>query len=171
VDPPEEEPPVEEPPAPSFAHELGGSAKLKGRGFKASQPYTLLLNFDTTARTFLAMDEDGTLYAGNLAPKGKKGKKFALFLDEASDDAFSADVAARAGVAAGRAPGSVLGASSKLVLKLAADGLVSLKIKREVLVDGVGEVVFKANLSGASAAPSAASARSASFVDNWRVQR
>ncbi len=182
-EPPIEEPPVEEPPAPTFAHELTGSAKVKGEGFKTSQAYALQLNFDTGALTFLAMDGDGTLYGGNLVPKGTKGNKFKLFLDDASDDAFSADVAERAASASGRAAGAVLGESSKLTLKTLEDGSVALKIKSEVLVNGIGEVVFKANLTGAAPVQASASARNArptssavligstSFVDNWRVQR
>lgn len=142
-----EEPPVAEPPAPTFSHELTGTAQVKAGGEKSSEPYTLSLNVDTTALTFLAMDGDGTLYSGRLAPKGNKGVKFQLFLDETSDDAFSADVAARGAVVSGRSAGSVLGQSGKLVLKLLEDGSASLKIKREVLAANVGEVVFKANLS------------------------
>jgi hypothetical protein len=146
-DPPIAEDPTAEPPEQeTFAHSLAGTARVKGDGFKASEPYTLLLNFDTAARTFSAMDGSGTLYVGNLAPKGKKGVKFSLFLDEASVDAFAADVAGRGAAASGRPAGSVLGDSSKLTLKLNEDGSVSLKIKSEVLVSGVGEVVFKANL-------------------------
>jgi hypothetical protein len=134
---------------PTFDHELTGTAKVKGAGFKASEPYTLKLSFDTTALTFLAMDADGTLYSGNLAPKGTKGDKFRLFLDGASADALAADVAARSGIAAGGAAGAVLGHSSKLILKLLEDGSVALKVKSEVLTSGLGEVVFKANLTSA----------------------
>jgi len=136
-----------EPPPQAFAHSLAGSAKVKGKGFKSSESYTLQLNVDTTALTFLAMDGDGTLYSGNLAPKGRKGTKFRLFLDGGSSDAFSADVAARAATAAGRAAGTVLGESSKLTLRLNEDGSASLKMKGEVLVNGMGEVGFKANLA------------------------
>jgi len=142
----DEEPPVAEPPAPSFSHELTGNAQVKAGGEKSSEPYTLSLNVDTSGLTFSAMDGDGTLYTGRLAPKGKKGVKFQLFLDQTSDAAFSADVAARGGVVSGRTAGSVLGQSGKLVLKLLEDGSASLKIKREVLAANVGEVVFKANL-------------------------
>lgn len=146
-DPPvAEDPSGETPEQETFAHSLAGTARVKGDGFKASEPYTLLLNVDAAARTFSAMDGSGTLYVGNLAPKGKKGVKFSLFLDEASGDTFVADVAARGAAASGRAAGSVLGDSSKLTLKLNEDGSASLKIKGEVLVSGVGEVVFKANL-------------------------
>jgi hypothetical protein len=125
----------------TFDHSLAGSP-VKGDGFKTSEPFTLLLNVDTTARTFSALDGAGTVYTGNLAPKGTKGVKFSLFLDPASSDVLSADVAGRGLAAAG----SVLGQSSKLTLKLNEDGTASLKVKSEVLVAGVGEVVFKANL-------------------------
>ena len=95
------------------------------------------------------MDAAGTVYTGNLAPKGTKADKFRLFPDGASGDALAADVAARAGGAAGRSAGTVLGQSSKLTLKLLEDGSVALKVKSEVLTSGIGEVVFKANLTGA----------------------
>ena len=146
-EPPVAEPPVAEPPAPSFSHSFAGSAKLVGDAFKASQPYTLQMSFDTAALTFLAMDADGTLYSGHLVPKGSK---FRLFLDGPSADALAADVAARGAAAAGRSAGRVLGESSKLTLKLNQDGSASLKIKGDVLVNGLGEVSFKANLSSAS---------------------
>jgi hypothetical protein len=143
----EEEPPVAEPPGPTFSHELSGPAKVKAAGQKSTAPYTLSLSFDTSALTFSAMDGDGTLYTGRLAPKGKKGTKFQLFLDATSDTAFSADIAGRGAQVSGRSAGSVLGQSGKLILKLLPEGGTSLKIKREVLVANVGEVVFKANLS------------------------
>jgi len=130
------------------------------------------MNFDTSALTFSAMDADGTLYSGNLVPKGKKGNKFRLFLDDGSSDALSADVAERAGTASGRAPGAVLGESAKLTLKILEDDSLLLKVKTEVLVDGIGEVVFKARLTGAPPVQALrpSEARGA-FVDNWRVQR
>jgi hypothetical protein len=143
----EEEPPVAEPPGPTFSHELSGPAKVQAAGQKSTEPYTLSLSFDTNALTFMAMDGDGTLYSGQLAPKGKKGTKFQLFLDATSDAAFSADIAGRGAVVSGRSAGSVLGQSGKLILKLLPEGGVSLKIKREVLAANVGEVVFKASLS------------------------
>ena len=145
--PPTAEPPVAEPPAQTFSHELTGIAKVKAGDAKTSEPYTLSLNVDTAALTFLAMDGDGTLYSGNLAPKGKKGVKFQLFLDDASGDELAADVAARGAATSGRTAGAVLGESGKLILKLLEDGSASLKIKREVLVSGVGEVIFKATLT------------------------
>jgi hypothetical protein len=147
-----EEPPVAEDPGSAppeqevFDHSLAGNARVKAGDSKTSEPYTLLLSFDTTALTFSAMDGGGTLYTGHLAPKGKKGVKFSLFFDDASGDAFAADVAGRGAAASGRSAGSVVGKTAKLTLKLADDGSVSLKIKSEVLDSGTGEVVFKANL-------------------------
>jgi hypothetical protein len=146
ADPGDEEPGDEEPgEQETFDHSLAGNARVKVNGAKATEAYTLLLNVDTTARTFSAMDGDGTLYTGNLAPKGTKGVKFSLFLDAASSDALEADVAGRVAAAPGVTP-APLGGSAKLTLRLNEDGTVSLKIKSEVLVAGVGEVVFKANL-------------------------
>ena len=141
------EPPANEPPEQEvFDHSLAGNAKVKGDGFKTSEPFTLLLNVDTTARTFSALDGAGTVYTGNLASKGTKGVKFSLFLDPASSDVLSADVAGRGLAAAGLPGGTLAGGASKLTLRLAEDGSTSLKIKSEVLVSGLGVVVFKANL-------------------------
>jgi hypothetical protein len=148
--PPAPEPPVAEPPAPSFSHAFEGSARLKGDGFKTIQPFTLLMSFDTAALTFQALDADGTLYGGHLVARGATGSRFKLFLDGDSRDAFAARVAARGSAAAGRAAGNVLGEGSTLTLKRSRDGSASLKIKSEVLVDGMGEVTFKANLSAAA---------------------
>ena len=138
----------EDPPAPTFDHaaDLAGSAKIRGGDFQADQPFTVLLNFD--ASTFLAATGEGHVYSGHLSPKGTKGTKFQLFLDAGSEDALSAEVGGRAADASGRAAGNVLGTTSKLVLKLRPDGTGSLKIKANVLFQGVGEVVFKANLTG-----------------------
>ena len=72
-EPPIAEPPVAEPPEQEvFDHSLAGNAKVKGEGFKTSEPFTLSLNADTAAGTFLAMDGDGTLYSGRLAPKAQR---------------------------------------------------------------------------------------------------
>lgn len=144
------EPPVldpGDPPAPTFPHsaDLAGVAKVRGDGFRSEVPLTLALNFDDS--TFLATD--GTnVYTGHLSPKGKRGTKFQLFLDGGSADAFSAAVGGLAADATGRAAGSILGQSSKLVLSLRDDGSASLKLKAHVLASGLGEVVLKANLRG-----------------------
>ena len=130
---------------PSFSYYLSGTTRTKGDDFQSSEVYPLHLNFDTAVLTFLAMDADGTLYSGRLAPKGTKGEKFSLYLDETSAEAFATDVAARGAAASSRATGAALGDHSKWTLQL-GDGSISLKIKSEVLVEGVGEVVFKAQL-------------------------
>jgi hypothetical protein len=131
-----------------------GSVQLKGADFASSQPYALQLNLDAEALTFLALDAGGTPYSGHLARKGRQGHKLSFFLDIGSSEAFAADVAARAAAVSGRSAGAVLGQSSKLVLSAKEDGSASLKIKGEVLVDGVGAVAFRANLAAsASVAP------------------
>lgn len=147
---PGEDPPPAVDPGPSFSHFLNGTATVKGEGFKTSEPYTVQMNFDTSTLTFLMMDGAGHLYSGHLVPKGTTGTKFKLFLDGPSTDALSADVAARGATASGRSAGSVLGESGKLTLKTFEDGSTSLKIKTSVLVTGLGEVSFKANLTGVS---------------------
>ena len=152
--PPEPEPPADSEPTTTSSLEFTGTAKVKGEAFKTSGVYSLQLSFDTAARTFLATDANGTVYAGNLAPKGQKGNKFSLFLDDGSSDAFSADVAARGAAASGLAASGVLGESSKLTLRLREDGSASLEVKSEVLVNGLGPVLFKARLAGAPPAPS-----------------
>jgi hypothetical protein len=151
-DPPVFEPP-EEPLAPVLPLILGGTARIKGTGFRTSEPYGLRMNADPDAGTFLAMDEHGTLYSGHLVPKGTQGDKFKLFLDEPSSQAFGASVAATAATATGRSAGAVLGESSKLTLKVNEDGSLSLKIKSQLLVGGLGELAFKANLVEAQPDP------------------
>lgn len=146
-DPPVAEPVDEEPPEQEvFDHRLTGTAKVKARGGKSKEPYTLLLTVDTIALTFSAMDESGTLYTGNLVPKGKKGLKFKLFLDSGSSTLFEADVASRGLAASGLPSAPPSGGATKLTLKLNQDGSASLRMKSEVLVPAVGEIVFKANL-------------------------
>jgi hypothetical protein len=139
-----------EPPAPSGAA-LEGTARVKGPGFAAAQGYALLIQLGEA--TFLAADGSGATYGGRLVPKGRKGDKLQLFLDEGSADAFAAQVGARGAAAAGRSPGRVLGDSSKLLLQRGPDGALSLKIKSEVLVSGVGTVTFKASLGGVLEGP------------------
>jgi hypothetical protein len=142
----EEEPPVLEPAEEfPFAAILTGTAKVKGDGFKTEQTYTFAIVFSDTA--FSAFDDQAS-YAGGLAAKGTSGAKFQIYLDAASSDAFSAQIAGRAAAATGRSAGPVLGESTKLILKRREDGTASLKIKSEVLVSGLGEVVFKANVTG-----------------------
>jgi hypothetical protein len=137
---------------PDFPNEaaLTGSARVKGEGFKSTEAFALNVHFDDA--TFVLIEGDD-VYFGNLVPKGPSGTNFRLFLDDGSRDAWSAEVAARAGAASGRAPGGVLGESSKLVLKLKKNGRVSLDMKVNVLDSGLGEVVFRATLNGGPPAP------------------
>lgn len=139
---PEPEP---EPPA-SFAA-LTGSGRVKGRGFKAKVDLALDLSVDGQLFALLESGGCGDAFQGQLVPKGKKGKKLQLFLDERSGDAFAALVAAQAGEARGASVGAPLGDSTRLVLKRGDDGSVSLKVKSEVLFED-GEVVLKASLAG-----------------------
>jgi hypothetical protein len=130
--------PPEDPPAASFDHSaaLQGSARVRGDDFQTVQKFSLHVSFDES--TFLAVDGEGHVYTGHLSPKGTQGTKFQLFLDEGSEDAFSAEVAGRAADASGRAAGNVLGRSSRMILKLRPDGTGSLKARAEVLFQGVG---------------------------------
>jgi hypothetical protein len=145
----EGEPPVLEPEEPEevfpFASILTGTAKVKGDGFKTEQNYQFAIVFSDTA--FTAFDDQAS-YAGSLVAKGTSGAKFQIYLDTGSSDAFTEQVAGRAAAATGRAAGPVLGDSTKLILRRREDGTASLKIKSEVLVSGLGEVVFKANVTG-----------------------
>ena len=134
-------------PVEPAGHALFGNAVVRAEGIKVVEAFPAELSFDTTAHTFLLMDELGAVYTGNLAPKGKSGRKFSLFLDDASSDAFTAFVAARGAAAAGSPAGTVLGDSTRLVLKLDEAGAVSLKIRSDVLTSGVGAVVFKVTLT------------------------
>jgi hypothetical protein len=134
----------------TFSHEFAGAATLKGDGFKARSAYSLQLNLDVAALTFFAMDSDGTFLAGQLAPQGKSGKKFRLFLDDTSSEALAAKVAARGAAASGLAAGTQLGSSSTVRLKVHDDGSVALRIKSEALMSGMGAVVFKGKLAGAA---------------------
>jgi len=134
-------------PEPANHGSLSGTARVRGSGFSQSLDLGAELYFDDA--TFSLMETGGcTIFTGNLAPKGKKGNKLQLFLDDASADAYTAFVAQSAAAASGRATGSPLGESAKLILKLKQDGTASLRIKSEVLFDTAGEVAFKARLSG-----------------------
>jgi Abnormal spindle-like microcephaly-assoc'd, ASPM-SPD-2-Hydin len=146
--PPQEPPapPAEEPPAPTFSLSLEGTARVTAANVRSRADYVLQLNVDTDALTFSAMDGDGTLYSGHLAPKSPKGTKFSLFLDSASAGAFAADVAARGATLAGQSSPTLLGSDAQIVFKQKADGSASLRIKSTVLVTGMGEVTFNAKL-------------------------
>ena len=121
-----------------------GLGSALGRRF-GKEGFSVALSFDTTAKTFSLIDaESADIYTGNLAPKGPSGRKFTLFLDGPSKDAFVDYVASRGAAAAGSPAGTVLGDTTKIVLKVDEAGAIeSLKIKSQVLTSGVGEVVFK----------------------------
>jgi hypothetical protein len=142
-----EDPPVLEPLPPS--PNLTGNVVLRVQGQKVAETFGVALSFDTTSNTFSMADSgSGDFYTGNLAPKGPSGRKFTLFLDAASSDAFHAFVAERGAATAGSPAGSVVGSSDKLVLKLDETGAIeSLKIKSQVLTTGIGEVVYKTNMA------------------------
>jgi hypothetical protein len=143
-----EDPPVLEPVPPS--PNLAGNVVVRAQGVKVIATFGVALSFDTTSNTFSMADSGtGDFYTGNLAPKGPSGRKFTLFLDAASSNAFHEFVAGRGADAAGSSsPGSVAGNSTKIVLKLDETGAVeSLKIKSQVLTTGIGEVVFKTNMA------------------------
>ena len=139
-------------PEPPAIGNLTGSARVKGRGFKETVDVVLDLVVDGTSFTIL---NGCDIYQGQLAPKGKKGQKFKLFLDDASSDAYTQYVAQQASAARGAGIGAPLGESSRLVLKRGDDGSASLKLKSEVLFES-GEVTFKAHLNGVLAEERAA---------------
>lgn len=124
---------------------LAGSARVKGQGFKEAVAIELDLAIDGT--TFTILNGACDVYQGQLAPKGKKGKKFQLFFDQPSGDAYAQFVAQQAASARGAGMGNPLGESSRVTLKLGESGSASLKLKSEVLFEA-GEVVFKAHLNG-----------------------
>ena len=143
----EEEPPVLEPADPS--PNLFGGAIVRVDGLKIIENLAIELTFDTTAKTFAMIDgESAAIYTGNLTPKGSSGRKFTLFLDAGSKSAFVDFAASRGAAAAGSPAGTVLGDTTKIVLKLDESGAIeSLKIKSQVLTSGVGEVVYKTNMA------------------------
>jgi hypothetical protein len=142
--------PVEEPiadPVDLTPIEFLGGAKVKADGKKFVASTNITLSFDTTALTFFILSDGEIALAGNLAPKGTTGRKFLLFLDDASSDAFAANFAEGGGQVAGRAAGNVLGQSTRMVLTLNEGAPMTLKIRSEVLTSGVGTVVVKASFA------------------------
>jgi hypothetical protein len=126
---------------------LFGAAKVKAGGVKVFEGFFLSLSYDETAGTFMAIDESQNAYTGHLTSTGNTGRKFTLFLDDGSGDVFAQYVAERGAAAAGSQGGTLAGHTTKWTLKLRADGSVALKIRSDVLLSGVGEIVFKANLT------------------------
>jgi hypothetical protein len=140
VDPVEVEP---EPELPSV--EMAGGGRFKGPGFNRPVEATGSLSYDeSTFSLFSNLDCEAA--AGTVVAKGPSGKKHQLFLDDASLDAYAESLARSARLLTG-AGGAPVGKTSKLVLKENADGTLSLKIKIQVVVEDLGEVVYKANLA------------------------
>jgi hypothetical protein len=126
---------------------LKGSSVLKGEGFKERAEADA--TFDFNSSDFLLVFNKDAVFKGGLSPKGKKGKKFQLFLDDESRVAFAIYVGELAGIASGRAAIHTLGESSKFILQLRENGTGVLKIKSQVLDrSDDSEIVFKLNASG-----------------------
>ena len=86
------------------------------------------------------------LSMGAVVVKGREGRKRQLFLDGPSLDAYADSIAFSARLTAGRG-GAVVAKSAKIVLQDRADGSQSLRIKMQVVIEELGEVVYKANLT------------------------
>ena len=140
--------PVPEPEPEVLDHsaDLSGTGVVKADGSRERAEASMDLYFGT--ESFMLVPQSCVFLTGALLPKGTKGNKFQLFLDDASRSAYASFVAERAAGLRRLAPAHVLDESSKLILKLRHDGSAVLRIKSQVLLFGVDEVVFKANLSG-----------------------
>jgi hypothetical protein len=145
-DPCELDPASCEPEALDQWADLAGTGVVKADGSRERAEASMDLYFGT--ESFMLVPESCVFLTGALLPKGTKGNKFQLFLDDASRSTYASFVAERAAGLRRLAPAHVLGESSKLILKLRHDGSAVLRIKSQVLLFGVDEVVFKANLSG-----------------------
>jgi hypothetical protein len=85
---------------PLSAHAISGSAPLTGSSVLAlhgcgrhrGTVATLIVLADDG--TWTAMSQEGPVFAGTYTPKGRSGRKFALVMDPASEQAFVADTAA-----------------------------------------------------------------------------
>ena len=125
-----------------------GNFKARVDGEKFAENTNVTLSFDTTALTFFILGDNGEIaLSGNMAPKGTTGRKFRLFLDDASSDLFAANFANGGGQVAGRDAGDVLGQSTRMVVNLNEGGPMTLKIRSEILTSGVGTVVIRANFA------------------------
>jgi hypothetical protein len=144
--PPIEDLPVLEPAEPEEALptvDFEGAFRFKGPGFLRSGETSVTLAHDEDTFSLKLGCVDAT---GTVVQKGRAGKKHELFLDDASLEALADEFAFSARFFAGRG-GEPLGQTAKLVLKENEDGSFSLKIKLQVVVEDLGEVVYKANLS------------------------
>jgi hypothetical protein len=125
---------------------LNGSLRVKGRGFneKRESPVTGVL-----AEGAFQMLSHATCLSlvGSIEPKPRNPAKAEVFLDDPSESTFAQLVAAFAADAAGEPPGTPVGQSVKITLKV-EDGTALLKIKGAVLFDGIGKVAVKAKYAG-----------------------
>jgi hypothetical protein len=144
-----------EPEAPST--ELAGPARFKGPGFNRPAEAFGTLSYD--AATF-SLDSNLSCdpALGTVVAKGPSGKKFQLFPDDASLDAWAESMAFSARVLAGRG-GEPVGKTAKVILKENADGTLTLRIKVQVVVEELGEVVYKATLTTVDPAATPETAR------------
>jgi hypothetical protein len=120
-----------------------GRSTLRVGVQKESEGRSVELAYDLEAQTFAL--EMGIVFTGRLAPKGKSGRKFTLFLDPGSHETFAALVAKLGNALTNRSPEGVAGDLTTLVMKLDENGLPSLRIKSQVRTNGIGTVVFKLN--------------------------
>jgi hypothetical protein len=127
-----------------------GKASLRAGGERKSGRYFAQLAYDLEAQTFsyAPLPPTDVIVFGRLAPKGKSGRKFTLFLDDASHASFTEILSKLAQVTLTNVdPEAVLGDSTQLVMTLDENGVPSLKIKSRVLTKGYGELVFKATVT------------------------
>jgi hypothetical protein len=122
-----------------------GSFRFKGPGFDRPGDAAVQLAHDDATFSF-GLQPGCLTPTGTVVKKGPHGKKFQLFLDDASLDAFADSLAESARFLAGRG-GQPLGKTSKVILKKTGEDTWSLKIKFQVVVEDLGEVVYKANLT------------------------
>lgn len=128
--------------------ELAGIGKVRAGEVARRGPFPTVLVFDADGGTFSLLVDGELFLTGHLVAKGTKGDRFKLFLDPSSRDSFANEIARLAQTTSVSAPGAVLGETMKLDLTLDDAGTARLKLKCNVLTSGLGEVVFKANLSG-----------------------
>jgi hypothetical protein len=142
--PPEDQPLVTIDPT---ATAMFGRSTLRVDGQKVSEATSFKIAFDLDAQTFSLLAFERVLLTGHLAPKGKSGRKFTLFLDEGSHESLTVMVAKLSFAITNRAAESILGDTTTLVMKLDENGLPSLKVKSHVLTQGFGAAVFKASFA------------------------
>jgi hypothetical protein len=144
------EPPPEDPPLP-VVHRLDGTFRFKVPGSVDTGETEVELAYDDTNFSY-DLSPGCNQATGPLVAKGRKGNKFQLILNDATLDEFAEWLAESARRRAGRG-GAVMGKTAKVILKKLDDDDHSLKIKVQVVVADLGEVVFKANLLDSSFEP------------------